>query len=94
MTLLSEPITIPITDWLDLHSFSPRDMGELIPEYLELCQAQGYKVIRLIHGKGTGVLKARVRAILQHHPLVAGFADAEPEAGGWGATRVLIKGKD
>lgn len=87
----SEPVVLPLEDRLDLHFFRPRDIGELIPEYLELCHKQRLGEVKLIHGKGTGALKARVRAILKRHPLVAGVADAEPEAGGWGATRVFLK---
>ncbi|MFP3868680.1 MAG: Smr/MutS family protein [Desulfobacteraceae bacterium] len=86
----SEPQVIPLEDHLDLHAFRPEEMGELIPEYLELCRQQGMLQVKLIHGKGTGALKARVRAILQRHPLVAGFADADPRGGGWGATRVYL----
>ena len=88
---LSEPIVLPLENWLDLHTFRPDELGELIPEYLELCHRHRLWEVKLIHGKGTGVLRARVRSILKRHPLVVGFADTEPEAGGWGATKVYLK---
>lgn len=86
-----EPVLLPIDGRLDLHTFRPAEIAALIPDYLELCSQAGLSEIKLIHGKGTGALKAKVRAILKQHPLVAGFADTEPEAGGWGATRVYLK---
>ncbi|MBW1918171.1 MAG: Smr/MutS family protein [Deltaproteobacteria bacterium] len=87
---LPEPQVIPLEDRLDLHTFRPQDLGTLIPEYLELCHRRGLLEVKLIHGKGTGALKARVQAILKRHPLVAGFADADPRGGGWGATLVYL----
>ena len=87
---LTEPQAIPLEDRLDLHTFRPQELGTLIPEYLEFCHQRGIYEVKLIHGKGTGALKARVRAILRRHPLVAGFADADPEGGGWGATQVYL----
>ncbi|OPX19834.1 MAG: hypothetical protein BZ151_07235 [Desulfobacca sp. 4484_104] len=83
-------LVLPIEDCLDLHTFRPAEIGELIPEYLELCQQHGLLEVKIIHGKGTGALKAGVRAILKRHPLVADFIDAEQRSGGWGATLVYL----
>jgi DNA-nicking Smr family endonuclease len=86
-----EPVSIPITDYLDLHPFSPKEVGLLIDEYLFQCQEKGYQRVRLIHGRGSGSLRQLVRACLAKDPRVAEFMDAAPEAGGWGATVVYLK---
>ncbi|MCL2876939.1 MAG: Smr/MutS family protein [Betaproteobacteria bacterium] len=85
------PHHIPVEDSIDLHTFSPRDVLSVVEEYLEEAAAKGYKEVRLIHGKGTGTQRAAVRSLLARHHLVEFFSDAPPEAGGWGATRVIIR---
>jgi DNA mismatch repair protein MutS2 len=49
------------------------------------------RVIRVIHGYGTGQLKRALTGFLQQHPLVARFATAPPEQGGGGVTVVELK---
>ncbi|MCF8078759.1 MAG: Smr/MutS family protein [Desulfobacterales bacterium] len=87
-----EPIEFPISDELDLHTFRPSEVSDLLDDYFDECLARGIFSVRVIHGKGTGALKKRVRTILEKHPLVASYSDAPPEAGGWGATRVELTG--
>lgn len=82
------PIRLPIEDVLDLHPFNPKEIPLLIEDYLAACQEAGIYSVRLIHGKGSGILKKRVHALLKKMPTVVGFTDAPPEAGGWGATVV------
>ena len=86
-----EPLPIPIEDALDLHSFAPRDVASVVTEYLEAAAQRGFDEVRLIHGRGIGTQRQIVRAVLARHPRVAGFADAPPERGGWGATLVKLK---
>ena len=86
-----EPFVIPITDELDLHTFQPRDVADLLDDYFAACVEKGILSVRVIHGKGQGILRQRVQRILGRHRLVAGFGAAPPEAGGWGATRVQLK---
>ncbi|MCL1926344.1 MAG: Smr/MutS family protein [Syntrophorhabdaceae bacterium] len=85
------PCRIPLEDSIDLHTFSPREVLSVVGEYLEEAAAKGYREVRLIHGKGTGKQRAAVRSLLSSHRLVEFFSDAPPEAGGWGATRVVIR---
>jgi DNA-nicking Smr family endonuclease len=85
------PLSVPVEESIDLHTFSPRDVVSVVEDYLEAAAAKGYREVRLIHGKGTGVQRAAVRGVLSRHPLVAAFTDAPPEAGGWGATRVILR---
>ena len=85
-----EPARIPIEDALDLHAFAPKDVASVVDDYLREAQRAGFREVRLIHGRGTGTQRATVRALLARHPLVAGFADAPPERGGWGATVVTL----
>ena len=86
-----DPVKMPIEDVLDLHTFSPRDIPNLLQDYFDECIAHGIFSVRIIHGKGKGIQKKQVQKILQTNPLVATFKDAPPEAGGWGATLVELK---
>jgi DNA-nicking Smr family endonuclease len=86
-----EPIRIPIEDVLDLHTFRPRDITDLLNEYFTECIKEGIDSVRVIHGKGKGIQKRQVHQILDKHPLVKCYSDAPPEAGGWGATLVELK---
>ena len=86
-----EPIIMPIEDSLDLHTFQPRDIPDLLEDYLAECLKAGLYSVRIIHGKGKGVQKRRVQGLLKNNPMVSSFKDAPPEAGGWGATLVELK---
>lgn len=86
-----EPVAIPITDTLDLHTFAPSEVGDLLEDYLAECLTAGIFSVRVVHGKGTGMLKKRVWAALAKNSLVDKFNEAPPEAGGWGATLVDLK---
>ncbi len=86
-----EPVRVPIEDALDLHAFAPRDIPSVVSEYLEAAHARGFTEVRLIHGRGIGVQRGIVQSLLAHHPLVAAFADAPSDRGGWGATIVRLK---
>ena len=81
-----EPLRIPITDVFDLHSVPPRDVEAVVGEYLIEARAAGFRAIRIIHGRGIGVQRETVRAVLRRTTFVASFGDAPAEAGGWGAT--------
>jgi DNA-nicking Smr family endonuclease len=87
----SDPVVLPIEDSVDLHTFSPKDIPSVVEEYIEQCMRAGIYEVRIIHGKGIGVQKKIVRSVLQRHPAVSSFQDAPPEAGGWGATVVILK---
>lgn len=82
---------IPIDGILDLHTFRPRDLGDLIPDYLEACRERGILSIRIIHGKGTGTLRETVHALLRRRDDVADFRLGDETSGGWGATLVTLK---
>jgi DNA-nicking Smr family endonuclease len=88
-----DPIKIPIEDTLDLHTFQPKDLPNLLEDYFTECLDAGILSVRIIHGKGKGILKKRVQALLNKNPLVDSFTNAPPEAGGWGATLVELKKK-
>ncbi|MFA5353656.1 MAG: Smr/MutS family protein [Thermodesulfovibrionales bacterium] len=85
-----EPVEFPINGILDLHTFHPRDLKDLLPLYLEECRERGILEVRIIHGKGTGSLREMVHAILRRLPCVSSFKLAGGEAGGWGATLVEL----
>ncbi|MGA7104337.1 MAG: Smr/MutS family protein [Candidatus Deferrimicrobiaceae bacterium] len=88
---LDSPHRIPIEDHIDLHVFSPKDVVSLVEEYLEEASKQGLRQVRIIHGRGMGTQRRMVRNALSRHPRVEAFGNAPPEAGGWGATLVLLR---
>ena len=85
-----EPVQIEITDIFDLHTIAPRDVKRVIEEYLRLAHEQGFRCVRIIHGKGIGVQREMVRSILARTPFVSNWTDAPPDAGGLGATIVNL----
>ena len=86
-----EPVQLPIDGVLDLHTFQPREIKDLVPDYLAECQRRGILRVRIIHGKGIGTLRQTVHSILKKHPEVAEFHLANEHFGGWGATIVLLR---
>ncbi len=88
---MSDPLEIPINGTLDLHTFSPKEVKDLVPEYLAACRENGIFQVRIIHGKGIGTLREIVHGILSKLTTVESFRVAEETAGGWGATIVILK---
>ncbi|MFH0781075.1 MAG: Smr/MutS family protein [Pseudomonadota bacterium] len=84
------PVSIEIDGELDLHTFLPKDLKTLIPEYLDECRAKNILEIRIIHGKGKGNLRRSVHALLARNPAVNNFYLADGSSGGWGATIVVL----
>jgi DNA-nicking Smr family endonuclease len=86
-----EPVQLPIDGVLDLHTFQPREVKELVLEYLSECQKKGILQVRIIHGKGIGNLRRTVHALLAKHPEVVTYSLDHPQFGGWGATIVTLR---
>jgi len=84
-------VPLPLEGVLDLHTFPPRLVGNLVRDYLEACRPRGVPEVRIIHGKGIGNLRRSVHALLARHPAVARFEEAGPHFGGAGATLVWLK---
>lgn len=78
---------LPIEDWIDLHSFQPREVRDLVEEYLYQAILRGFRQVRIIHGRGIGVQREIVHSILRRHPRVASFCDDADR----GATLVSLK---
>jgi dsDNA-specific endonuclease/ATPase MutS2 len=85
-----EPVVIEITDVFDLHTIPPRQVKAVIEEYLREARAKGFRVVRIIHGKGIGVQREIVHSVLARTDFVLDWTDAPPDAGGWGATIVRL----
>ncbi len=86
-----DPIDLPIDGTLDLHTFKPSEVKNLLSNYLEECRKRGIQQVRIIHGKGTGTLRRIVRSNLDKLPYVETYRSAEEEAGGWGAVIVNLR---
>jgi dsDNA-specific endonuclease/ATPase MutS2 len=86
-----EPVIVPIENVLDLHFFQPKEIRDVVREYLDAAYEEGFREVRLIHGRGIGVQRKAVRKILEADPRVKAFGDAPAEAGGWGATWVEME---
>lgn len=89
--LIDQIIELPITDVLDLHSFRPREVADVVRDYLDAAYEKGLRELRIIHGKGVGVQRQTVRTLLGRDPRVDAFGDAPLEAGSWGATWVRLR---
>jgi DNA-nicking Smr family endonuclease len=87
----NDAVPYPITDELDLHTFRPAEVPELLEDYFAECLKRGLREVRVVHGKGTGALREKVHACLRRSPRVASFRTADDTAGGWGATRVTLQ---
>lgn len=87
----NQPVKLAINGNLDLHTFKPSDLAPLLRDYIDECLKRGILALRIIHGKGRGVMRERVHQLLEKSPHVASFRLAPPEAGGWGATLVDLK---
>ena len=86
-----EPLEVPIDGVLDLHTFRPQEIADLVNEYMRACREQGIFTVRIIHGKGIGTLRELVHAQLKKNSLVADFHQANERSGGWGATIAHLK---
>ena len=85
-----EPVEIPIGDSIDLHYFRPSETASVVEAYLEAAFEAGFRQVRIIHGRGRGVQRAQVRALLERNPRVERFADAPGDLGSWGATHAWL----
>ena len=88
---LDEVVPLDITDTLDLHTFNAAEVKDLIPDYLDECVEKGISEVRIVHGKGTGVLRRVVHAALDRHPRVVSYRLGGRYEGGWGATLVVLR---
>ena len=88
-----EPVEIEIRDVFDLHTIAPKEVKRVVEEYLREAHNEGFRSVRIIHGKGKGVQREMVRKILARTPFVESWMDAPPEAGGLGATLVFFAPK-
>jgi dsDNA-specific endonuclease/ATPase MutS2 len=86
-----DPIEFEINGELDLHTFRPQEVGELVPDYIGLCLEKEITRVRIIHGKGIGTLRETVHALLKKDERVEHFHLADQNEGGWGATIALLK---
>ena len=87
---MDEPVELPIDGVLDLHTFRPKEVKDLVPDYLEECLKRGIYQVRIIHGKGIGAMRETVHKLLSRNPAVKSFTLDHPQYGGWGATIVYL----
>ncbi len=87
---MTEPVELPIEDSIDLHSFPPREIADLVEEYLAQAVIRGYREVRIIHGRGIGVQRSIVHSVLQKHARVLAYRDAPDR----GSTHVALRPAD
>jgi DNA-nicking Smr family endonuclease len=83
-----DAMQVELTDELDLHTFLPKECADVVHEYVRAAQESGFRTVRIVHGKGTGTLRRIVQSVLDKHPAVESYAQADAN---WGATRVVLK---
>lgn len=86
-----QPVALPITGELDLHTFRPAEVTRLLDDYFTECRQRGIRVVRVIHGKGTGTLRTTVQVHLRRSADVLTYATGDEKNGGWGATLVTLR---
>lgn len=86
-----DAVEYPIDGILDLHDFSPKDVKELVPEYILACRERGIFEVRIIHGKGIGNLRRTVHALLERNEYVESFRLDSQSSSSWGATLVVLR---
>ena len=84
-------VELAVADVLDLHSFPPKQVKDVLRSYLDEAADRGFEQVRIIHGRGQGVQRRLVRSLLERDPRILGFGDAPETAGGWGATVARLK---
>ena len=70
-----DPLHVPIENALDLHAFLPADIRSVVDEYVRAAHAAGLREVRLIHGRGIGMQRANVQALLKRLEWVEDFWD-------------------
>lgn len=90
----SEPVEVPIEDWIDLHRFRPAEIWHVVDAYLDAALERGLREVRLVHGRGRGVQRSQIQGRLANDPRVDRLGDAPPGRGGWGATVVWLRQPD
>lgn len=86
-----EPVEIEITDSIDLHAFQPRDVRAVVEAYLDEARKKGFRIVRIIHGKGVGVQREIVRKVLSEKEFIKSFKNGDEFSGNWGATIAEFK---
>ena len=86
------PVHIPIDGVIDLHTFAPKDASSVVDEYLNCCYQKGILEVKIVHGKGKGILRRTVESVLKRHPLVLSFKQ-DPGPSSWGTTIVFLRGQ-
>lgn len=80
-----------IQDGVDLHGLNRDQAAAMVVEFLSHCLARGLRCVRIVHGKGLGILKAKLRKWLPQREEVLAFCQAPASEGGSGALLVLLK---
>jgi DNA-nicking Smr family endonuclease len=87
----ADPVEVEIGDALDLHRFAPAETLDVLDAYLDAAREAGLREVRIIHGRGRGVQRARVQAFLASDARVERVQEAPAGRGGWGATLAWLR---
>ena len=76
---------------IDIRGKNFEDAKDIVDKYLDDAYLSGLKSVRIIHGKGTGVLRQKLREHFRNVKLIKSYKDAEYNEGGDGVTVVTLK---
>jgi DNA mismatch repair protein MutS2 len=75
---------------LDLHALTEEEALPALDRYLNTAFMAGYSEVRIVHGKGSGILRQAVNRELRKHPLVKSFRIGGHREGQTGVTIVRL----
>jgi DNA mismatch repair protein MutS2 len=87
----ARPPLVAVDQQLDVRGQRAEAARDAVRAYVDEAAMVGVETVRIVHGRGTGALRAAIGEELARHPLVASFELAGPDEGGDGATIATLR---